>query len=36
MICIICGREIKSGEPTTFWLWRLAHQKCVDEKKKAE
>ena len=36
MVCVICGKEIKPGEPVTLWVWKLAHQACVDEKKKQE
>ena len=33
MICVICGKEIKPGEPVTLWVWKLAHQACVEKKK---
>jgi len=33
MVCVLCLKEIKAGEPFEFWAWKPAHKACVEKKK---
>jgi len=34
MVCVLCLKEIRAGEKIAFWTWKIAHQACVEKKKK--